>query len=150
VSKKILIHGYGNPGREDDGLGPELAERIEKLEIEGVATDADYQLNIEDAVALSEYDIVLFVDASREDGDRLTLRRVKAAPEIAFTSHSVSPESILAICEDHFQASPETWLLGIAGYSFEMAEGLTPRARENLEDAVKHVQSMIKRWKEQL
>lgn len=29
---KILMIGYGNPGRQDDGLGPALAERFQTLE----------------------------------------------------------------------------------------------------------------------
>ena len=28
--KKILIYGYGNPGRQDDGLGTMLVERLEQ------------------------------------------------------------------------------------------------------------------------
>lgn len=27
---KILIYGYGNPGRQDDGLGNEFIKRMEK------------------------------------------------------------------------------------------------------------------------
>ena len=33
MSKKILIIGFGNPGRLDDGLGPKLAEEFEKKDI---------------------------------------------------------------------------------------------------------------------
>ncbi len=33
--RRILLIGYGNPGRGDDGLGPLLAARIEALAIPG-------------------------------------------------------------------------------------------------------------------
>ena len=54
---RILVYGYGNPGREDDGAGPYLAGLFEEAGLLGVDTDADYQLQIEDAVAISEYDL---------------------------------------------------------------------------------------------
>ena len=46
---RVLVIGYGNPGRQDDGLGAAVIERLEALGLEGVTVDADYQLNIEDA-----------------------------------------------------------------------------------------------------
>lgn len=147
--KKILVLGYGNPGRQDDGLGPAVAEEIEKIGLPGVTVEADYQLNIEDAASLAQQDIVLFVDASKNAPSPWTIRKIGPAAEIAFSSHSVSPESILAICEDHFGARPEAWVLEIRGYGFEMVEELTSQAQENLEKALAFVQLLIRRWKEQ-
>jgi hydrogenase maturation protease len=31
-SPRVLVIGYGNPGRQDDGLGPAAAAEIEKLD----------------------------------------------------------------------------------------------------------------------
>ncbi len=68
---KILVYGYGNPGRQDDGLGIELAEEIDRWcsesGITNVQTDTNYQLNLEDAAGIAQYDVVIFADASRED-----------------------------------------------------------------------------------
>jgi len=147
--RRIALLGYGNPGRQDDGLGPAVAEAIGRLGWPGVTVDADYQLNIEDATVLAEHDVVLFADASIEGPEPYALHRITAAAEIAFTSHSVSPESIVAICEDHFGAPPEAWVLGIRGYGFEFEEGLTAKARANLDDAVAFTQGLIRVWKEQ-
>jgi Ni,Fe-hydrogenase maturation factor len=33
---KLLLFGYGNPGRGDDALGPELISRIAKMNFAGV------------------------------------------------------------------------------------------------------------------
>jgi hydrogenase maturation protease len=150
AGRRILVLGYGNPGRGDDGLGPELARRLEDAAPAGVSTDSDYQLNIEDAVDLARHDIVLFADADVEGVEPFYFRRVSAASEIAFTSHSVSPASILAICEDDFGASPAAWLLGIRGYDFDFEEGLSAKAAENLEKALEFVHSLIRVWKEPL
>ena len=63
---RVLVLGYGNPGRQDDGLGPAAAARIEALGLPNVTVEADYQLNIEDGAALAGHDVALFVDASRD------------------------------------------------------------------------------------
>lgn len=146
--KRILILCYGNPGRQDDGLGPALAQEMERLALPGVTVEVDYQLNIEDAATLAEHDIVLFVDASTAATPPYALSRVAPATEIAFTSHTVSPESILAICEDHFGARPEAWTLAIRGYAFEFEEGLTVEARSNLDQALAFVQTQVRIWEE--
>lgn len=147
--KGILIYGYGNPGRQDDGLGPAVAEAIEKDGIPGVDSDANYQLNVEDAAEIAEFEKVIFVDASKNQDSELSFKKLEAAQEIAFTSHSVSPQSVLAICEEHFGKSPEVWLLGVRGYSFEMLEGLTPQGTKNLNDAVAFVRTLIRTWRKQ-
>ena len=146
--KRLLVLGYGNPGRGDDGLGPAFCGAIEALALPGVAVDANYQLNIEDAASLAGYSRVLFVDASKNAADSFEFWRIAAAPRITFTTHSVSPESVLAICETHFGTVPDAWLLGIRGYEFDFAEELTPAARENLDRALSHVVSWIGDWKE--
>ncbi|MHC4675441.1 MAG: hydrogenase maturation protease, partial [Planctomycetota bacterium] len=63
MNTKILIIGYGNPGRLDDGLGPALANAVDKMNLPGVTAEADYQLAVEDAAALAQHDIVIFADA---------------------------------------------------------------------------------------
>ena len=62
--KRVLIYGYGNPGRQDDGLGIELTKMIQNWidehKLECMTTENNYQLNIEDAELMSEWDIVCF------------------------------------------------------------------------------------------
>ena len=63
---KILIYGYGNPGRQDDGLGNAFTNRIQEwVAIEGLHDfhfDSNYQLNIEDAEAIAGNRFYRFVD----------------------------------------------------------------------------------------
>ena len=64
---KILFYGYGNPGRQDDGLGICFVEEMEKFvrdkDISDISFDSNYQLNIEDADTIKNYDLVFFCDA---------------------------------------------------------------------------------------
>lgn len=138
---RTLILAWGNPGRRDDGLGPALAARVEQLGIAGVVVETDYQLQIEHAADLVDFDRVVFVDAARAGREPFSLERVEAAPDaLRYTSHEMSPTAVLALCGELSGARPEGWLLGIRGYEFdEFGEEISPRAGVNLERAVAHL-----------
>lgn len=134
----LLVIGYGNPGRRDDGLGPAFAEAVAALGLPGVEVDTDYQLNVEDAAAAAACERVLFVDADSAGPAPFSLRRLAPASDGAsFSTHSVRPEAVLALAKDLFGAEPDTWLLGIRGYQFnEFGEGLSAQAARNLAAAL--------------
>ena len=46
----MLLIGYGNPGRGDDGLGPALSEAVAARSLPGLEVDTDYQLVAEHAL----------------------------------------------------------------------------------------------------
>jgi hydrogenase maturation protease len=146
-ARGTVVLGYGNPGRQDDGLGPALASAIDALGLPDVTVDEAYQLNIEDAATLAEHEKVLFVDASKVGAEPYEIKKLTAAETISFSTHSVGPESVLAICEESFNRVPEAWILAIRGYDFALEEGLTPRAEKNLEKALAFVQPLIRRWR---
>lgn len=137
---RILIYGYGNPGREDDGLGCACAEIVrewlDKNERENVETECDYQLNIEDALTISEKDIVVFVDASIEDIEDYCLTKVRAEDsKIEFSMHAVSASYILDLCNKLYDKDPEVYLLHIKGYKWDYSEDISPEAFNNLKKA---------------
>ena len=131
---KILIYGYGNPGRQDDGLGNSFVNLFEKWidkeNIEGYEFDSNYQLNIEDADAIADKDLVIFVDASTEDIEDFILTPVNADTNVAFTSHAASPGYIVSLCKDIYNKIPPTYLLHIKGYEWEFKEGLSDKAKK--------------------
>lgn len=135
----VLIYGYGNPGRQDDGMGPALGAEIQRLGLPFVDVDAGYQLNIEDAELIKAYDLVIFVDTTVEDIEGFRIQRVTPAPEISFTSHLISPESIVALCKELFGSKPIAWLIGIRGYSFDYIEGFTEEAWNNYRKALEFI-----------
>jgi hydrogenase maturation protease len=133
---RILVIGYGNPGRQDDGLGPATAAEIERIGWRNVTTSDNYQLVIEDAIQIAAHDVVWFVDAACDGEAPCTVRRLSAAFDITFTTHLLKPEALLAIAEQQFGKSPEAHLLSVRGYEFDFQEGLSDRARDNLTLAV--------------
>ncbi len=136
TNDKILVYGVGNPGRGDDGLGPALVDLLATAEIEGVALDSNYQLNVEDALACSEHETVIFADASETAEAPFSFTELEPAREIAFTTHELSPASVLALCEELYGRRPRAWTLAIRGYAWDLGEGLSPRAEINLSAAL--------------
>lgn len=138
--KKILVYGYGNPGRQDDGLGNAIVEHIDnwisKNKATNIATDSNYQLNIEDASTISDKDIVVFADASVEDISDFCLSEIKPSAKVDFTMHSVTPAFVVNLCQEIYGRIPESYLLHIKGYEWEFQEGITGKAKENLSRAL--------------
>jgi hydrogenase maturation protease len=143
----VLVFGYGNPGRQDDALGPEIVAELEGLQLPGVAAETDFQLNIEHADDLARVERVIFVDAAVEGAEPFQVKRLQPSAAIQFTSHALGPESILAICEEAYRRAPEALLVGVRGYGFEFAEGLTRRARANKARAVEYIVTLIDEWR---
>lgn len=133
---RVLVLGYGNPGRQDDGLGPAAAMEIESLGLPDITVFDGYQLNIEDAADVAAHDIVWFIDAASTGPSPYAVHAVSPSSSIEFTSHILRPEAVLAIAREYYGASPQAFLLAIRGYAFEFTEQLTPAARDNLAAAV--------------
>jgi hydrogenase maturation protease len=145
--KKLLIYGYGNPGRQDDALGVELADQVEAWSVKQGLKFADfetnYQLNIEDALLASEYESVIFADASTEDIPDFKLTKVESNPKIEFTMHAVSPAFILHLCQSLYNKFPQVFLLHIKGYEFDFLAPMSKNAEENLEKANNCVMDLL-------
>ncbi len=144
---QVLILGYGNPGRQDDGLGPALAEAIERRGLPGVTVESNYQLTVEDAAEVARCDVVVFADAAITGTEPFALERIEPAAEWAsFTSHHLDPRAVLTLAAELFSARPEAYLLTIRGYEFDvLEERLSAEAQANLEAAVDHVASFLDR-----
>jgi hydrogenase maturation protease len=138
------VIGYGNPGRRDDGLGPAAAERLRSRRLRGVSTDADYQLNIEDALAVSRHDVVVFVDAARNLRKPYAFTPVRAAAAFPPMSHTLGPEAVLAVAAELYGSRPEAWLLAVRGHRWTIGEGLSAKAEKNLELALGFLEKFLK------
>lgn len=145
--ERILIYAYGNPGRQDDGLGNRFVEELEKWAAEnhitGLEFESNYQLNIEDAANISDKDIVIFVDASEEAIEDIDFSLVEPSEgRSEFTTHSASPAFVLALCIQIYNKHPKTYLLQIRGYEWDFKEGLSEKAEKNLKKALEFVEGI--------
>ncbi len=143
---RALLIAYGNPGRLDDGLGPALADAVEKLNIPGLTVDADYQLTVENAEAASRHEVVVFADAAVAGPEPFAFRRIEPQRALSFTSHCLDPPAVLALARELFGARTEGYVLGIRGYAFnEFGESLSRRARANLASALAFLEPVLRR-----
>ena len=145
-TKDVLLIGFGNPGRLDDGLGPALARAVEELDLPGLTVEADYQLTVEDAAQAAEHGAVVFADADVSGPEPFWVRRIyPGSSHLSFSSHSVEPRAVLSLAKELFNAEPEGYVLGIRGYAFnEFGETLSEKARANLAAAVTYVASAVR------
>jgi hydrogenase maturation protease len=133
----LLIFGWGNPSRGDDALGPMFIERMEAMELPGVECLTDFQLQVEHALDLHGRSRILFVDASVNAEAPFTARRIEAEKDASFTTHAMTPQSVLQVYRDlQDEDPPPCWLLAIRAESFELGESPSAAAESNLDAAV--------------
>jgi hydrogenase maturation protease len=146
---KILVYGYGNPGRQDDGLGAALVEQLDAwLAIHpelNVTTDCNYQLNIEDVAAIAGSDLVIFVDATLDE-EVVNFRFETVKPSdarVEFTMHAVSPSFVLDLCGKILGTRPQAYLLQIRGYTWDFEERISDMAQQNLQAALDYLKHYL-------
>lgn len=141
--KKVLIYGIGNPSKQDDAVGIAFTELIQKwvndIYFSCIDVDSNYQLNIEDAAYISKYDIVIFADASVSDINEFKFERLKPKKRVEPSMHSVSPEFVLYLSNEMFHCFPESYVLQIKGYEFELDQEMTQHAKMNMYHAFRDI-----------
>ena len=132
---RILIIGWGNPLRGDDGVGWRAAERLaETLEGHDVAVRVSHQLMPEFAEEISRSGFVVFIDAACDNGaGELRFERVEpdCAPSAAF-SHQLSPQALVGMAERLYGSRPEACFFSVGGRAFEYGETLSPEVEAAL------------------
>jgi hydrogenase maturation protease len=140
---KGLLIAIGNAAMGDDGLGWALADSLKGFLPKNWQTEYRYQLQVEDAMLIADYDFVLFADASEDDHTcGFALTRCTPAAHYFFSSHQQSPETILYIGEQLYQKKPVAFVLAICGYNWELGDDLSQQAKNNLESATLFLQSI--------
>ena len=142
---KLLIIGYGNPGRGDDALGPELLSRIEADALPGIECQSDMQLQVEYVTDLENRELILFIDADASCAAPFHFSQISAEKDDSYTSHAMTPHAVLHAYQQVFgMQAPPTFLLRIRGYQFELGESLSEEASANLTDATLFLRQLSK------
>lgn len=135
----VLIIGYGNTLRRDDGVGAVAAERLAadpRLAGEDVAVRTAYQLLPEMALDMGDASLVVFVDADlRGLPGSIEVRPIeRGAPasdadargEPGASSHHVGGGELVALAAELTGHRPDAVHVGIGIADIEMGEGLSP------------------------
>ena len=142
--KPILLIGYGNQTRSDDGVGWYVASEIEKKHPTNIDVLKLNQLTLELAEDIKDRELVIFVDARINDGKEwLRIEDVEPNYKLGLTAHYLTPEMLLAICERLYNKVPKAKLFSIRGLNFDFGEELSQQTKEAAEQAIKQILQVI-------
>jgi hydrogenase maturation protease len=152
VDMRVLVIGYGNPSRQDDGVGLAvvngLRERAGQVPLDegddgfddlGHSLDTLFlqQLSPELAETLAEYDHVVLVDAHFGIYPEL-IHRTELDPQVgpAIVSHHFKPGTLLALAQQLYGRAPTAELISVRGFSFDFTSELSPQTAAGVAQVV--------------
>ncbi len=140
---KLLVIGYGNTLRSDDGAGVRVAEAAAAWDLPGLTALAVHQLTPEMAATLAGADVVIFVDARlAEVGDGITVTAVRPESPVRTSGHIGDPRSLLALAEWLDGRFPEAWLIAVPAVELSVGETLSETAVRGVEAACERIRRM--------
>lgn len=155
--KPILLIGYGNPDREDDGVAWHILRAVAiKLGLPAPDSYEDefptnelidfafnLQLTPELAEDVSAYQYVCFIDAHTGNiPEPVRLIDVESEFQRSPFTHHLTPQSLLSICETVYNKKPNAALLSVRGYRFLFTRELS----EETEDLVPQAVELTMNW----
>jgi hydrogenase maturation protease len=140
---RTLVIGYGNELRRDDGAGPAVARMIGEMNLPGVTVEVCHQLLPEHAVNISTADRVIFVDATCDSADDISIRRIHPSFTPEFSGHHCDPQELLFWSSGFSARVPEAWFIQIPGSDFGMGEKLSMHAGRHVQSALASVLDLI-------
>ena len=134
---KVLLIGIGNSGRGDDGLGWKFTDMLKRYKFDFLDYEYRYQLQVEDTLLISRYNMVIFADASHEILENgFEVKSCTPANHYFFSSHIQSPETILYLANDLYNKQPAAYTVAITGHHWELKTSLSRNAKKNLQSAL--------------
>jgi hydrogenase maturation protease len=148
VVKKVLVIGYGNSLRGDDGLGVAAALQLRQhLRRNTVTIVACHQLMPELAQDLADVDLAVFIDASVGSPPgclAVVPLDGEAAPAHEFTHH-FNPAALLSVGEQLYGRRPKAFLISVGAQSFDLADRLSEPVAAALPKVIAEVKRIIRR-----
>ncbi len=141
--QSILIIGYGNLLRSDDGVGHHIAQAIANWQIPGVEAIAVHQLTPELAEKLATVDTAIFVDAYWSKTEEVQIHALDLGQTALITGHWCDPSVLLATTQALYGCAPRSWMVMVPGNNFDLGEHLSCIAQRGLETALKAIQRSI-------
>ncbi len=156
--KRMLIAGFGNVFRRDDGVGPAVVNalrvRLGRAPLgplddgfddlgHTVDTVVLHQLVPELVETIKDYSLLIFVDAHVGNlPEDIRVEMLDATYTQPFVSHQIHPSTVLALAQQMYGYAPRAVLLSIRGYDFDFGEGLSAQTAALVSPAVAHIQAL--------
>lgn len=140
---QILVIGYGNTLRCDDGIGQATAREIEQWNLPQVRSLYLHQLTPDLAETIAQFETVIFIDASIET-KTVRLTKVKNLVTNHNWTHHLNPESIIYLTEFLYQKTPQAWLMTIPIEKIDFGENLSNFAQKEQKTGLIILKNLIK------
>lgn len=143
---KGLILAYGNPLREDDGVGWQVGEQLAQMLPEtAVQVLVCHQLTPELVEPISRAALVIFIDAATGSiPGAIDCRPITSDPaRVRPFSHQVDPSGLLLAAQQLYGRVPQAFLLSVTGQSFGYGEGLSDAVLAALPQLVARVRDLV-------
>jgi hydrogenase maturation protease len=143
---RVLIIGYGNPLRSDDGFGwhaaHDLSTRLPNRDFEVLARQ---QLTPDLAETASHFPLVIFIDAAVDLAPgELRCERVTQSQnrEASSFSHFLTPVALLALTAELYAKVPDAYCISVGGESFAEGELICPAVRASFTPVLAQIHSL--------
>ncbi len=143
IEAELLVIGYGNSLRRDDGVGPRVAEAIEELHLPGVRTLVCQLLSPEYADPIARARRVIFVDAAVDHTAGVLFRKLEPGATSQLMAHAADPRTMLALARDVFGHVPEAWWLTIPAIHLGFGTDYSPAAEAGFHTAVAEIKKLV-------
>lgn len=142
----VLVIGYGNPLRSDDGAGWRVAETVRQWHAgdDRIEVFTCHQLVPELAAKIAEFDKVIFVDAA-EGTTPGEVQQKELNPEqySGSSHHQVDPSSLLRSSQEIYGRWPMASLVTVSAGSFAFGQQLTRSVEQAIPAAVRMIEERI-------
>lgn len=145
LRQSVLVIGYGNSLRCDDGVGQSIAKELAGWGLPNVEAIATHQLTPELAEAVAQVDLVIFVDAYPATAAQdVQIRPLTSAATGTSTGHWCEPQTVLALARSLYGAAPQACWVMVPGVNFGLGQKLSLVATQGMEAALQAVEQLIK------
>jgi hydrogenase maturation protease len=144
----VLIIGYGNPMKSDDGLGWHVAQALsEQIASPDVKVICTQQLTPENSEEASRAELVVFIDAG-EGGSAgevhcEAIHLDRGASRSSIHTHDLSPTAILQLSNELYGKAPRAFLLTVSGQDFQDGDSLSEPVSSALPNVIARVKKLI-------
>ncbi|MBI4661462.1 MAG: hydrogenase maturation protease [Verrucomicrobia bacterium] len=141
---RVLVVGYGNRSRRDDGVGWFVIDALSALGLPGVDLVAVPQLEVELAESLAAYDAVIFVDAAVPEAP-MPIKREAVQPRFQHhaVAHYLTPPDVLGLSQLLYRREPQALLFSIRGKEFDFGTELSSEAEQGGRTVVGEIAKLV-------
>jgi hydrogenase maturation protease len=143
----VLVIGYGNTLRGDDGVGYQVTETVAEWQLSQVRSIAIHQLLPELAVDIAEVDLAIFVDAvvaHDPANPDIAITPIFAGGDENFSTHIITPQLLLGMTQKLYGETPVAYLLTIPAIDFTLGTTLSSIACRGKKLALDYLKSAIR------